>query len=168
MNDTSLDREAAGGLVEGAARVVAASPEAVWLEAESTSACGGCASSGSCGVSAIGKAIGTKTVCFRLDNDFDARPGEQVVVGISQAALLKASAVVYMVPIAGLVLGAVAGAASGLGNMAAAVGAVGGLGAGFALSKYVGSRSLTGGCLDPVFLHRAQKAHACRTNPRAE
>ncbi len=139
--------------VEGVARVIAVSDEAAWLEAEPKSACGGCASAGHCGVSALSGLFGRKRTRFRLANDFDARPGERVVIGISQSMVLRASLIAYMVPLLGLLIGAVGGA--GLGDPGSIGGAVAGFAAGFLAARRLSAGRGAAGRLDPVFLRRA-------------
>ncbi|GAB6054578.1 SoxR reducing system RseC family protein [Magnetospira thiophila] len=155
MTDVSYDSDLHIPLVEGTAWVLAVSEESVWLQAESQSACGSCQSTKSCGVSTLSKFLGRKDVRFRLNNDFDARPGERVVIGISQSALLGASIIAYMVPVLGLMIGAVGGSLAGFNELATVVTALSGLIGGFALSQALGRRPDSLERLNPVFLRRA-------------
>ncbi|CCQ72918.1 SoxR reducing system RseC family protein [Magnetospira sp. QH-2] len=169
MTDVPYPLESATPLVEGTAVVLAVSAEAVWLRAETKSACGGCSSSKSCGVSALSKFIGLKEVKFRLDNSFDATPGERVVVGVTQSALLRASLVAYMVPVLGMIIAAVAASGAGLPEWGTVAAAGVGLTAGFGLAQIIGRRPGALESLHPVYLRRvkdlARIGESCQLDP---
>jgi sigma-E factor negative regulatory protein RseC len=68
-------------------------------------ACGACAAKGAC------QALGgqTKDLSMEVDNTLGAVPGDQVSVSLAESAVLQASAVLYLLPALGLVIGALAG-----------------------------------------------------------
>ncbi len=147
-------------LIETVARVVAVENGTAWLEARPRSGCGGCADKNHCGLSVLGETAGKPTRRFAVADDFNARVGDPVVVGLPPAALLRASATVYGLPLLGLVLGAVA--AGSLGTL----GALAGTGLGFALGALAArqvSRQLAAGVV-PIVLRRAPEA-ACPPLP---
>jgi sigma-E factor negative regulatory protein RseC len=152
--------------VEGIARVVRVEGATAWFEPEQTTSCGSCASAASCGAGATG--IGTVASRnaqrrFSLDNINQLRPGERVVVGVDDRALLKASLTAYALPLAtALVAGGVAESMAGkdLVTMAAMAG---GLGVGLLAARIVARRLATRGELAPRFLRRARPDETCGT-----
>lgn len=165
MNEDSAARSDATGrrMVEGVARVVAVDGAKVWLEAESMSACAGCAAKAGCGTSAQPSRRTPRR--FAATNDLDARIGERMVVGIPENALLRASATAYLVPLLAMIVAAVAASGLGGGDGAAALAAVAGLAAGLAFARRRAAMLTAHGGLTPVSLRRAGEAldgAACR------
>lgn len=152
-------------LVEGVARVVALEAGLAWLEPEQTSSCGGCSAAGLCGAKGIGTlASRLEARRFPLPNDADLAVGERVIVGISERALLKASATAYGLPLIAA-LGA-AGVAQWLAGSDAITMAtmVAGLGLGLIGARW-GARWLGArGQLSPRYLRRAGPGAACRSD----
>jgi len=70
--------------------------------------CEGCSSSGSCKVASGGRVL-------EADNKAGAKPGDSVTVRIEASSFLKASFIVYMVPVIFLFIGAAAGGRFGPG-----------------------------------------------------
>jgi sigma-E factor negative regulatory protein RseC len=68
-------------------------------------ACQACSAKGAC------TALGGKTqdMVLVVDNTIGAKPGDSVILTLSEANFIKASAVLYLVPALGLVGGALAG-----------------------------------------------------------
>ena len=104
------------------------------VRAAEKSQCSGCGAAGSCHAAAGG--AGERIV--EADNGPGAAPGDRVVIAVPPGSLLKASFQVYMVPVAGVLVGAAlaqiavqaaagaeaAAAAAGLGGLAGAAAAV--------------------------------------------
>lgn len=147
------------GLIRASARVVAAAGDAVWVEAEAKSACGGCAAASNCGVSALSGSLGRKAARLKLRNLCDARIGDRVVIGIPQSTLLRASITVYLTPLIAMIVAAAAAVAAGGGDGVAALSGFGGLAAGFLAAKLIADGAL-GGSLQPVFMARADRPGA--------
>ena len=100
-----------------------------------------CAAKGAC----ITLAGQTEDVTLVVDNPVGAVPGDQVALILDEASVIKASAALYLVPALGLVGGALAGWLWHLSlgierDPATAIGAFGGLGLGFLLTRLLGSR----------------------------
>ena len=119
-------------MLEASGTVVAVSGRALQVETQPRSSCAHCASAG-CSTSVLAKLAGTGRNRIWLENTLDARPGEQVVIGIQDELLLRASVLSYLLPLLGMLvvaaLGDVRGAGEGLQGLLAA----GGLAAGFVL-----------------------------------
>jgi len=95
-------------MIEEQAQVVETRGDRLVLQAQTKSACGSCAASKGCGTSVLSKVIGRKFTRFHADNSIDAKVGDTVVVGISEDALIKGSLMMYIVPIIGMLICALA------------------------------------------------------------
>jgi sigma-E factor negative regulatory protein RseC len=96
-------------VIEEAGTVVAIDGPYAEVQTERRSVCGGCSANGACGTSLLERFFGHRSIQVRALNTADARVGERVILGISEQGLLTASFAVYLIPVAGLVAGAVLG-----------------------------------------------------------
>lgn len=129
-------------MIEETARIVAVEGDAVWVEARRESACGRCALRSGCGHGLLDGARRSRALHLRLPRP--AAPAleidDRVVLGIAEGAVLRASARLYGLPVAGLVLGALSGAALGGDPVAGVLGGAG-LVAGLALAALLDRRA---------------------------
>lgn len=72
-------------------------------------ACNSCDVKAGCGTSLIAAWFPQRRMTFQLRNEIGARPGDTVVVGLDEARLQRASMLLYGLPLAGLLLGAILG-----------------------------------------------------------
>ena len=153
-------------IVEGIARVVRVDGTTAWFEPEQTTSCGSCASSAGCGAGATG--IGTVASRnavrrFTLENVNQLRPGERVVVGVYDRALLKASLTAYALPLATtLTAGGIAEGAYGS-DLATMAAMAGGFAFGLLAARVAARRLASRGELAPRFLRRARPGETCGT-----
>jgi sigma-E factor negative regulatory protein RseC len=91
-------------MIEELAVVVKIENHQVWVEAGANSACGGCVQKGSCATNAIGSVLKKKSV--PVDCDIQLKTGDQVMVAIDENMLLRASLLLYLVPLIALFTGA--------------------------------------------------------------
>lgn len=96
-------------MIEETATIVRVEDHAVWVETRRKSSCGGCAAKNGCGVSVLDKLFAAKRSSLRVLAEPGYQPGEEVVIGIREQALVRGSLAVYSVPLLGLILGALAG-----------------------------------------------------------
>jgi sigma-E factor negative regulatory protein RseC len=82
------------------------SQQVVLVETQIKSTCGSCEAQSNCGTGAIAKVFASKreTLRFRLNEMVEV--GQKVSLGIPEENLLKASAIVYCLPLAALILSA--------------------------------------------------------------
>jgi sigma-E factor negative regulatory protein RseC len=90
-------------MIEETARVIAIEDGRLLLEAQTTTACGACAAKQGCGTSVLSKWVGRKFTRFEAPNTVNARVGDEVVVGLSEQAMLKGSVLVYLVPLLAMI-----------------------------------------------------------------
>ncbi len=102
-------------MIEEVAVVIKTEGEFAWVEKARQSACGSCSQSEGCGVSMLDRWFGQRMVQIRGLNQAAAEPGDRVILGMAEQALLKAALLVYLFPIILMLLFAVIGS-SMLGN----------------------------------------------------
>ena len=91
-------------MIEELAVVVKIENHQVWVEGGQNSACGGCLQKASCTANAIGSVLKKKSV--PVDSDIQLKTGDQVMVAIDENLLLRASLLLYLVPLIALFSGA--------------------------------------------------------------
>ena len=96
-------------MIEEQALVVGIDAECALLEVVRRTPCGLCGQTRGCGVSVFGKLLGHRNNVFKALNSLNARIGDRVVVGLDEKALLASSLMVYGLPLALLLVGAIAG-----------------------------------------------------------
>lgn len=79
------------------------------VEGERRGTCGGCAVNGACGTSLIARYLGRKRLLLQAHNAIGAGPGDRVILGVPEGALLEASFAAYLVPLLAMIGGGVAG-----------------------------------------------------------
>jgi sigma-E factor negative regulatory protein RseC len=77
------------------------------LEIERRTACGLCGQKRGCGNATWGKLLGHKSHAFEAENPINANVGDSVVVGINEHAMLNSVFLLYIVPLLGLLIGAI-------------------------------------------------------------
>ncbi len=153
------------GVVEGVARVISTDGATVWLEPEQANACGGCLSAGSCGAKNGNSSRRLSSKRFTVADDFHAAVGDRVVVGLSEHALLKASATAYAIPLLLMLGAALTGQLATDSDAVAAIGAVAGLIGGLLIAKRRADRLDARGELSPYFLRFAREPEQSETCP---
>lgn len=96
-------------MIEEAARVVQVEGAEVWVETERRSTCSSCSARSGCGTGALSQALGKRRNRVRVLSELPLQVGDQVVIGIHEQALVRGSLAVYAVPLALLLVGALAG-----------------------------------------------------------
>lgn len=111
-------------MIETPARVTRVSGDTAWVRTESPSSCGACGGKG-CASSLYARMLHPREPEYPVGNPIAARPGQAVIVGVPDGALMRAVWRGYLLPLALLLLGAALGAAWG--DAGAAVGGLAGL-----------------------------------------
>lgn len=96
-------------MIEEQAIVISSEAGIAEVEIVRRSTCGACSARSGCGVSLLDRVLGRRPQRLLLVDKLSVRPGDEVVVGIPDGALLKAALAAYMVPLVGLLAGAIAG-----------------------------------------------------------
>ena len=74
------------------------------VQIERQSACNHCELESGCGTGAIGRLLGNRRKPLTIDTDQELHPGDQVVLGIPEAQLVRASMLVYGMPLLGMLI----------------------------------------------------------------
>jgi len=96
-------------MIEEIATVIKTEGEMMSVEIQRQSSCGACSVKSGCGTNLIASLFGKRRALLSLPNTIHARPGERVVLGIRENDLVAGSIRLYLLPLAGLLLGALAG-----------------------------------------------------------
>jgi sigma-E factor negative regulatory protein RseC len=96
-------------MIEETAQVVASEGRFAWVQTQRTSTCGSCAVNKGCGTATLAKVLGQRRTRVRVLNDVQAGVGEQVIIGLPEQALVRGALAVYLVPLLGLLGGALFG-----------------------------------------------------------
>lgn len=148
-------------MIETQATVIRAEGEAAYVQARNTSSCGACSSGSGCGAKTLVEIFGGPAREFRALNQAGAKPGDNVVVGLEDGALLKGSFTVYLVPLALLFLGAIAASqlapAIALRDVYSICGGVVGLLLGFVGVRLYAQRISASGRFQPVILRMSNE-----------
>lgn len=159
-------------MIEEKAWVIRTEAGLAWVETQRKTACDSCSVRTGCGTGTLAKLLGRKSAPLQALNPLAAGVGEEVVVGIQEASLVRGSVVVYIVPLLTMFgLGLVGQALSASYGVADAegmtvVGAVLGLGLGFGWVRRFGNRIGRDPRYQAVILRRApgtgrgERAHA--------
>ncbi|BES72486.1 alginate biosynthesis regulator MucC [Marinobacter nanhaiticus D15-8W] len=140
-------------MIEESGTVVALEGDEVWVQTIRQSSCGSCSARKGCGQGALASITDGRANQVRVRNTCGAGVGDHVVLGIEESQLLRASLLVYALPLLGLLVGALVGAGLWPGLDLAAI-ASGGLGltAGFVTLKVVSGGRGQADYLRPVLL----------------
>lgn len=129
-------------MVEECGRIVAIDADAVWVETAAASGCGRCQEAGGCGQNSIFRMLGDRRRQLKVaSRGMSASVGDAAVVGVPAGALVRASLVAYLVPLLGLLAGALlAVTVAGGSDLVAIIGGLIGFSAGFGASHLVSVR----------------------------
>ena len=90
-------------MIEQSATVIKVEGDELVLETQPESTCQSCAVNKGCGTSVLAGMVGNKAIYFRLPNTLSASKGDRVVLGLPEHAVVKGSAIVYLLPLLAMV-----------------------------------------------------------------
>jgi sigma-E factor negative regulatory protein RseC len=128
-------------VIEESARVVRLEGEYAWVETHRRGSCGNCSAEKGCGTSAMNKLFNPKPVRVKAHNRIGARPDDMVIVGLQDAALVRGSMVVYLLPLLVMIACAIVARAFGGGDGLVALAGMAGLALGFLAVRGFGRRA---------------------------
>jgi len=96
-------------MIEETATVVERSDGFAWVETQRRSTCSACSANKGCGTGVLSRVLGQRTARMKALNPIDAQIGDQVVVGMQEAALIRGSLAVYLAPLSSMLLLAMVG-----------------------------------------------------------
>jgi sigma-E factor negative regulatory protein RseC len=148
-------------MIEEPARVVTCEAGFALVETQIQAACGSCQAEGSCGTSVISGLFKRRRNVLQVLNPIQAKPGEQVIIGLQERALVTVSLLAYLMPLVCLILLAVAAQEvaqygyGGSGELAGIAGGLLGLIIGLALLKWFSLRNRNDPAFQAVILRQA-------------
>lgn len=98
-------------MIEERGQIVSREGDYAWVETERQSACSSCSAKKGCGTGVLSKVYSNRFSRVKALNHINAKPGEQVVIGLEEDALVRGSLVVYGLPLLTLILTALLGRA---------------------------------------------------------
>ncbi len=147
-------------LITEQALVIKREQASLWVAADRRSACASCRVKSGCGTSLLAR-LGSESVLVRALipsslESIDFTEGEEVEIAVDRYAFVKVSLVIYLLPLAGLLLGVIT---TGLllgdeSDLATASAAIMGLVAGGAFSRGLLKRWHNSELLQPVVLRK--------------
>lgn len=132
-------------MIEEQVVVTSTTETGAWVEGIQQSACGSCSAKAGCGqhtMSQLGKKV-TLWLAFSTESKIAKDTlivGQQIVVGLPEGAILRSTFVLYGVPLAALVLGAITGHSLG-GEVGSIITSVVFLGLGFKIAGRLSDRN---------------------------
>jgi len=96
-------------MIEETGQIISCDGDYAWVETERKSACSSCSANKGCGTGALSKVYANRFSRVKALNQINAAPGETVVLGLEEDALVRGSLAVYGLPLLGLVLAAMLG-----------------------------------------------------------
>ena len=115
--------------------VRSAAGERAIVDVDAAAACPRCAAGRGCGAGILQGSGKTRRVEVLIDHGLTLREGDSVRLQLEGSSVLKASAIVYGIPLAGAAIGAAFAYLLGLGDGGASVLAIAGLAAGFLVGR---------------------------------
>jgi sigma-E factor negative regulatory protein RseC len=91
-------------MIEENATVVEVDSGYAIVETQQKAACGSCNSAGSCSTTVLSGLFKRRHNQLKVLNPIGAQPGQQVIIGLQEQALLKVSFLAYLLPLAGMFL----------------------------------------------------------------
>lgn len=125
-------------MIEEQGRVVDIDEQGVWVEVNRRSACASCSARAGCGQRVIAESTGAKAVVICIDKpeQMTLSKDDNVVMGIAEGAFLKASALLYFLPLLAMFLIAAVATALQASELIVVASALAGLAVGlFAVSR---------------------------------
>ncbi|MBT8090884.1 MAG: SoxR reducing system RseC family protein [Gammaproteobacteria bacterium] len=114
------------------------------VEVDASVSCARCAEGKGCGAGLLGRTSGSRRVDALVATGLTVREGDEVRIELAPSNLLQASMIVYGLPLAGAILGAGFAYIAGIGELNAAMAALGGILAGLIVARL---RLKQDGCL---------------------
>jgi len=142
-------------MVEQQATVLSVEGDQLILQAETKSSCNACEVKSGCGTSVLSKWVGRKFTHFQAKNTVNAKQGDEVVVGLSESALVSGSLIIYFLPLLGMFAFAlVADALLQASDLMVAVSAFVGFAVALLICRNVLAKDRLKGQLSPVVLRK--------------
>ena len=140
-------------MIEEQAQVLSVDKDQAIIEIFHQSACGSCSQQGSCGTSSLSQLFGKRPTQFDIQVPQNTlKQGDVIVIGLNDLAYLKASMLIYFLPLLSLFIAALIADSFNATDVSVTVAAIAGLLAGFKWAQWVAQRAQ--GQLFPQFVRK--------------
>lgn len=131
-----------------------------WVACRRQVECARCAEGRGCGGGVLGRLLGDRLHKVRAaTGEIEVRPGDQVLIGLAEDVVMRAAAVVYLLPLLAALAGAVAfSSLAGGGDLAGFLGAAAGFLLGLGWARAYSRRHDRTAAFQPVILRRTDGA----------
>ncbi len=96
-------------MLEEKATIIRVENAQTWVEIKGSQGCHQCGQKSSCGTSILSSLFKKEPQFFRVNNQINAKKGEQVIIGIPENIFLKASFLGFIVPLLSMIFFAMIG-----------------------------------------------------------
>lgn len=146
-------------MIEQDASVIAVAQGAALVDVQRRSGCSACDAGNRCGTSVLAKLFGNGNATrLRLIDHIGLAPGEQVVIGVRNQVLVRASLAAYLIPLLAAIGAAGAADQAGTGDTGSALGALLGLLLGLWLARLITGGTGASARFRPVLIRRITTA----------
>ena len=148
-------------MIEESALVIACEGGFAIVETQVQAACGGCQAKSGCSTSVLSGLFKRRHNRIKVMNPIQAEPGQRVIIGLQERALVSISLVAYLLPLLSLLLGAIGLQEAAAhwqwrgGELASIIGGLSGLTIGLYLLKRFSHRHAYDPSFQAVILRRA-------------
>lgn len=141
-------------MIEESAQITRLDQDGVWIEVNRKSACAACSAQAGCGQKKLVDWLPTKRVEVLVENPLNLilAPGQVVTVGLEEGALLRASMLIYLTPLLGLIISTLILNFLNFSETFQILGAILGLTVGFITTRIVSVRRVALGDFSPRLL----------------
>lgn len=133
-------------MIETRAKVIRIEGNEALVETNPQGGCGQCDKAGGCGSGKLSRLFCSKPRYFRVPNAIQAKAGEEVAITVADGMVMRSATLLYLLPLSLLLVGGIVGASLADSPAArdgySALGALLGLVAGFALSRWLSSTTV--------------------------
>ncbi len=86
-------------MIEENAQVIRVDNQVAWVRTQRKSTCGQCQVQKGCGTQLFSKLFGNRMTELKVINTVQVEPGDEVIVGLHESALIKSALIMYLLPL---------------------------------------------------------------------
>lgn len=141
-------------MIEESAEVVRSQGDLLWVSVSRRSACASCSAAKGCGQKRILDWLPSQQIEVQVANPdcLVLRPGQRVILGLEEGALVRASVLLYLLPLLGLILFTLVTNFLQLSELFQILAAMLGLTLGFVATRLIALRELALGAYEPILI----------------
>lgn len=116
-------------MIEEKASVVSVEGDRIWVQTQRKSVCGACSARKGCGTASLEQLFGKRRTQMMVSSELPVSTGDEVMLGIEEATLLRGSLLLYGLPLLFMLIGAmlIQSLVPSIGELPVIAGAISGL-----------------------------------------